>query len=538
MVEEIEKKETSKETTSLAVILKSIAGFAAALAIFVPLWTGLLNYKQSVREKLDVNFRKVVEKLSSTGEENRLAAAASLGTFINKEDYHHEVIDILINRVSIELNYNVLKAIGQSLRSVNNDEHKNVIQKVLAVNRNHFIQKYAVRKWKQDWKKVYDDCINKYLEERQSLIEESELLKKSGLEVNSEMLNNLEEEMYSNWEIYYKRRKDYIELNMQIQSVADFITLFLGEATKNDAIEELVFNQNILNQVRLMEIDISKSTIKKTAFSASVITNTKFDGSRINDTVFTGSDLKESSFRGCEISGSLFDDAILEDVDFSGYENKLTDFDDVFFANSDMTGAKFKNIKGIEAIHFYGAKEIDKAVFGDKFKKIPNELKKITEDEFLRYVLNSELSKDRKHTLLETIDLLRKRYEYFVNAVITYAFRDEEHSKVAAFAAYMASSDNTIKSMAKYIDRFYSRLREDLPNYPDRRKAVDRLKWLIEGLKNKLRSVDEIMKQKDDLRKLNIEYLNALEMGDADIFERKNPDMNDNFKEFSDLLKD
>lgn len=521
MKREIKQEEITEKKVSLVNIAKVLGAFAGAVAVFVPLYTGILNYEQSVRDKIDGNFRTVVENLSSPNEESRLAAATSLGTFLHKKNYYNETIDILTNRVSVELSYNVMNAILGSLKKAKKEEYKDIVQKVLIVDRNLFIQEYAIGKWKQNWEKIYKDSFDKYLNERKALINESQLLKSSGMEIESAMLNNLIEEMHLNWEISFKRGKDFIKLPMHKQFVADFISSFLGEATKLTSLEGLVFNQNALNHAVLTEIDLSKSTIKNSALSQSIIDYIKFDESEIRNTVFTDSDLKKCSFKECNIMFSLFDGAILKDVDFSGSETKMTEFKEVFFAGSNLSGANFKNIDGIKPIYFYGAKNVDEAIFDDNFKNIPDEMNEVMEDEFIKCVLESELTKSRKHTLLQTIDLIRKRYDFFTNASIAYTWFNDKNSKLAAIAAYMVASNNTITSMNNFITKVNSYWKKYLPSDPSLKPAIDRLLDLKGEIESKKWDLEGIMKDKEMLRNADIQYLNALESGDSDVFIRK-----------------
>ena len=64
-----------------------------------------------------------------------------------------------------------------------------------------------MKKWKEDWEKIHKESFKKYLQERDILI--SEKKKEKGLEIDSVMLENLEEETSRNWEIYYKRDKEF-----------------------------------------------------------------------------------------------------------------------------------------------------------------------------------------------------------------------------------------------------------------------------------------------------------------------------------------
>lgn len=123
----IEKLDKKREIT-LSVIIKYIG----MIAIIIPLLLGYFEYRRSVQQDNDNNFRIVIEKLSSDKITERLAAATSLGTYLKfGDDYYEEALDILINTLSIELDYNILNAIRGSLEKVGISERKRIIQQLL-----------------------------------------------------------------------------------------------------------------------------------------------------------------------------------------------------------------------------------------------------------------------------------------------------------------------------------------------------------------------------------------------------------------------
>jgi uncharacterized protein YjbI with pentapeptide repeats len=402
--------------------LSDLLKILGVLALFIPLMTAALQYRQSVLQQQDEKFRSIVEELSSEDEAKRLAAASKMGIFVErglyffKDKYYDDAVDILVNRTSIELDYNVLNAIMGSLRKVKKSEYKMVIQDLLNIDRSLFIQEYAIEKWDKEWEKRYEETTQKYFMEREELLIKKEKFKREKMaeKIDSALLGNLEEEMKLNWNIAYKRKKNFNELSMHRQAAADTISsllmiftkpspYFFGILTKSTPIKELEFHQNSLNNAILSYVNLNKATFKLSALSGSTILETHFDGSTIIDTVFTRSDLTKSSFQGSAITTSLFDQATLKNVNFSGSK-----FKDVFFAGSDLTEADFRGVKGLEPIYFYAVEDeyIKKAKFDDQFKiKLGQELPKITEDDFKKYIENSELSKDRKEALFKYLKM-------------------------------------------------------------------------------------------------------------------------------------
>lgn len=367
------------------------------IAFLIPVTAGLFQYRQAVQQNEDKNFREEIEKLTSKDREERLAAATNIGTFVIKGNrFYEEAIDILVNRTSVELDYNVLGAMVVSLRKVEKEAYRDIIQKLVDIERSFFIQKYPLKKWRdqtsQNLKKVQDEF---------QTTEENH--KVNALEFEKVMLENLKKEMQIKWEDFLLKEKDFNELEMHSQAITDFISSFLGVVSKSYPITGLEFNKNSLSNAIMEDIQLLRANIKASAFSNSQIINTKFDESKIFNTVFTFSLLANSSFRNCKISGALFDYTNLAESDFSGSEVQ-----DIFFLGSDLTGANFKKTKGLRPVHFYLSRHLDKALFdGNMGTEIQQSLAKITEDHFVDYVLRSSLTKQRRDALFVTLDELK-----------------------------------------------------------------------------------------------------------------------------------
>jgi|GEM_PF-3113078 len=379
-----------KKVFELSDLLKILGAFA----LFIPLMTAAIQYRQSVKQDLAKNFRGIVEMLSSQDREKRLAAATNMGIFIKKGEYSNEAIDILINRLSTELDYNVLNAIKGSLeKKRGRDEYREVIVKLLGINRNMFIQKYPLETWKENSKEEYLQKENEYNNNLKA-------------KINKTILDNIKEEMKKKQGIYFERERDFSELKMHEQVTADFISMFL-EGTKDNPIKDLNFYQISMNKSLMIGLKLYDSKFKSSALSSSTINETDFDGSTIIDTVFTRSDLTKSSFKGSVITASLFDQATLKDVNFSGSELK-----DVFFAGSDLTASDFRGAKGLKPEYFYKAENIDKAVFNDEKSK-KEMVEKVKEDDFIGFINKSELTEQRKDGLFSTLCELKYTLEEY-----------------------------------------------------------------------------------------------------------------------------
>lgn len=358
-----------------------------ALAVFIPLLAGYFQYRQSVQQDLDNNFRTVIEKLSSEKTEERLAAASSMGTFISEGSvYGDEAINLLVNRLSMELDYNVLNAIRGSLLKINKEDYPKVIDKILDLERNIGDQVRPLETRTRTAKRIFLDVQRTYLESQPISDSSNFKLPQSRVELDL----NLKE--------YMIIKKDSLELDLHKQVAADFLSTLLSKITRSTPIEGIEFNFNSLNYVNMIELNFSEARFERCALSASNILDTRFVNSIIRHTTFAYSDLSQSHFENCIILNSVFADAALDSVDFSGSR-----FKDVFFKGSDLTGTNFSNVKGLKPIYFYGTDTLtlSKAIFDPEFKgQLKQEFSGLTYGDFEQYVRNSQLVNVRKTELL------------------------------------------------------------------------------------------------------------------------------------------
>ncbi|MEK7482693.1 MAG: pentapeptide repeat-containing protein [Planctomycetota bacterium] len=371
-----------------------ISTLIAILAFMIPIVVGLFQYRQSVQQNQDKNFREEIVKLTSKEREERLAAATNMGTFIVKGNrFYEEVVTILVNRASVELDYNVLSAMVGSLRRVDRGEYRGIIQNLVDIERSFFIQKYPLKKWRDQ-----TDVNLKKVQTEFKKIEDAH--KTNGLEYEKVMLDNLNKEIQLKWVDFLFHEKNFNELEMHSQAIGDFISTFLGVVTKSFPISGLEFNKNSLNNTIMEDISLIKSNFKASAFSSTQILQCRFDESSFINTVFTYSPLMSTSFRNCKLFSVLWDYTNLTDVDFSGSE-----FDDNFFMGADLTRANFRKTKGLKPVFFYLARNVDKAHFDGNFgKEIQSQLLQMTQAQFEDYAFKCNITKQRRDALFFSLD--------------------------------------------------------------------------------------------------------------------------------------
>lgn len=372
-----EKKKN--DTPKRAITLSDLIKFIGVLAVFIPLMNAILQYRLSIQNEMDENFRVIVDKLSSKDIESRLAAASSLGTFITKgKKYYDEAIDLLMNRLSIELDQNVLNAIRGSLEKIRGkQEYRKVIEKLLSTNRYLATRTHVLDEQLESAENAYSLSKNRYTEMTNQIGNYKS-------EDASVILDNLIKDMDAKRKLYYEREKVTGELEFHHQVIYGFISGFL-RFKKYQEIENIIFFINRLEDVNLVDLNLSKSEIKYSLLAKSIIWHTKFNGSFISYTNFEEIFFSNTTFIDCEITQSIFILSNLTNVDFSG-----SVFRDVFFTGSDLTGTRFNNVTGLKPIHFYKTKNLNKAIFDPAFKKeLDMKLGSITEEEFKEFINNN-----------------------------------------------------------------------------------------------------------------------------------------------------
>lgn len=361
--------------------------FVGGLAIFLPLVAGFFQYRQSVQQDLDKSYRMIVEDLSAKDKEKRLAAASNMGMFINRQgDYYDESVDVLINRLSIELDYSVLKAIRGSLEKVKENAVKQVIEKILSVERNFLNQGYTLSQRMSSARQAYWTARMRY----QSMLARQFF--------DTVTIANLRTALNEKWKFYQDVERDSIEAPLHDQVVADFVTVFL-RISERYPLEEIEFFQNSLNSATLIELKLPKSRIKYSAISLTNIWETDFTGSTIEQTLFSYSNFRKANFSNCTISTTLFDGAFMDSVNFAS-----STFSDVFFLKTSLTGTDFRGAKGLKPINFYRS-DYKNAIFDLPFRMaLDSALSTIDSTAFKRYVeYETDLMRSRKNQLLRTL---------------------------------------------------------------------------------------------------------------------------------------
>lgn len=382
------EEENKKREYTLSDVIK----FIGVIGIVTPLLLGYFQYQRSVQQDKDNNFRVWVEKLSSEKRADRISAATNLGTYLKTDDdYYEEALDVLINTVAIELDYNVLNAIRGSLEKAGVSERTRINQKILDMDRDIFNFDYPLKTWLDSAKANLKLSENK-------LKYETLFLSNNSSDVIKLILNPLAEDLKIKNEIKINVERDYNELNARSLLFSTFITLSL-ELSRSNPIEGLSFYQNSFNYLVWLNFQIPNSRMENSAFSEMILTNIDLSGSTIIGTTFQGTIITNCSFAESEITATNFTNLYVKDgIDFSGAK-----FDDVFFQGSDLRYSNFIGAVGLKPIYFYKVKFLDEAQFDDDFR---NELENasVTDEQFILYVRNSKLIELRANELINVLN--------------------------------------------------------------------------------------------------------------------------------------
>ncbi len=360
-----------------------ILGFAGTL------FTGYMGYRKYLDEKQFTYFRENIKNLFVKNKDELLAAIAVLGVYKNRKEYKKSTIDILSNLLYTELDYDISSAIVSVLTQASIlDEFTYIVDKLIEINRNFFIQSYPIQSRQNDLKTEYKELSFAY----------SELLE--GKNDSGKLLTNTEETLKARW-IKIKSMNDY-EIKWHKLATTDVLAMILNKADKLNFSKDLKLNlfQNDFNYGQFSGLHLNNCSILHSAISTSLLFHTTFENILVNDSTFSRSSIEGCKFSGGEITSTSFANAAFENVLF---ENTI--FKDTFFFGADLTDCTFKNTKGLSRLHFYNCK------ISNNTKFIPplEEDKVMSYEAVVEFVNNSRVNNFRKSELLGDLEKLKNQ---------------------------------------------------------------------------------------------------------------------------------
>lgn len=381
--------------------LVSALKFAGAVVAALPLLLAFLEYKKSVKDNTDKNFREIVTHLSSEKKTERLASATNLGTFINADSqYNNDAIDILVNMILIESDTDILQAISSSLKKIEPSEYASLVDKLIKLDSVSFTYQDSLE-YKLKYLRSSNEKQKSDIETLQTKITKDE----KEVQIKNIADKLLLESYQSIFKDNLKKENELDELlkknKYRKELISNFTISILANARKYP-ITGLELYQNSWNYVVLLDLKLPEIIIKNSALGLSTINGADFHKANVISSAFSFSSIKNTNFSGSTISTSIFDS--LESLKGTDFSN--TQFKDVFFAYTNVSGANFTGAKGLEPLNFYKATNLNEAIFDEDFKKrlAESHIETVSEDDFKKFLTTSSLNKLRRDELLETIN--------------------------------------------------------------------------------------------------------------------------------------
>ncbi len=115
--------------------------------------------------------------------------------------------------------------------------------------------------------------------------------------------------------------------------------------------------------------------------------------------------------------------------------------------------------------------------------------------------------------------------DYFVNAVLAYAFFGDEDAKVAAVAAGKVADTVQRNSMVVALRRGVPEMTSDVSKHPELETVIRKVSEIEAEISAKDWTIQDIVHEKQRLHESNPEYLKALNKADPNVFVRKYGDL-------------
>lgn len=416
--------------------LDTIPKLIGVISVLYSAVTYLYQQNKTIEETQNKNFREIVANLASENKAERLSSAINLGTFVNRgsflnknsSPYQNEAIDALVNMVLIELDTDILQVISSNLKKLEPDKYKEIVGKLLTIDRSGFIYKEAIKYRFIDIQILNGTrSINNYqdgenLKSYDKRLGEIDIIKVQSSENKKEENNStpdpsahetsaglvnelLSQTISTKYKESLNREKDFENMinknKYRSELISNFTIDFLSISRKQQ-IEGLELYQNSWNYAVISDLKLPKINIKLSAITSALIQGNDFSHAEIKNTTFANSSMRDNNFSNSDIQASLFSNVI----SFRGTNFRNTRFKDVFFTLADVDGANFQGAEGLKPVYFFRAKNLDKADFDEDFR---SELAQFQQDpkneeKFKQDVRSSTLTTQRIDELFKAVE--------------------------------------------------------------------------------------------------------------------------------------
>jgi hypothetical protein len=349
-------------------IVVVIGGLAATWWEFRKIrYTKKQEFEKSRYEGKLTKFKETNENLFKTTKTEVLAAIATLNVFKSDPEFEKNTIDVLLNRLYTELDYDVINAILSTLIQESNiNELIYIANGLQDINRNFFIQDYPMRQRMTDIINASASLKKGEATRNQPGAEKTEghqppnddLFAENKAEVSARY-NAEFKELFS----YYKYRNVWHK-----QVTADAYAMFMRKASLANREDELVMTlfQNDFNYVYMAEVKATKVRMERSAFGFATFVKVYFNNiesqensfrkSQTFDCAFKKGSITKTTFEGIKMEQTVFEHLSMIDCTFKqeqpDYKTKITNctfrnlkLSNVSFALVDFSGTKFEQVE-------------------------------------------------------------------------------------------------------------------------------------------------------------------------------------------------
>ena len=119
--------------------------------------------------------------------------------------------------------------------------------------------------------------------------------------------------------------------------------------------------------------------------------------------------------------------------------------------------------------------------------------------------------------------------DFFCNAARVFALINENDARVAIITTATVTSKKQRGSMVNYLRSMASDMRKVSENNPETKSHIynisESLDELAEEISSREWAIVDVIKQKEELKNINPDYLAALDKADSTIFAQKHPEL-------------
>lgn len=379
------------ETKDLLQTFTILAGVLGTVAAF---YSGFIRYR---KEKQIDMFRENIKSLFSEKRDEVLGAVATLGIYKSRNEYEKNVIDVLINRLYGELDYDVTNAIADVLSQYNNaDEFNYIFKRLIEINRNYFVQTYPIGSRKTDLETSFNK-LNKELKEIGEKIKSEPGSKDELYEARVKLIAKRYDEIQQQGYVHE------VKLKWHKVIMADTLGLLLYKAKLQNQSENLRlnFHQNDFNYAYHSGYDLVNSSFKNVAFGRGSLDEIKMRNVTIKDSTFD-----YSWFRKCRFTGGTIDSTLMTVQEMVEVVFEDVSFNDTFFIGVRFVNCRFKNCTGLQPLHFHKTAWNGLEIEGCSFT--PDQIAATEETSVKAAIENSSMTTLRKGELLKVLSEISK----------------------------------------------------------------------------------------------------------------------------------